>query len=152
MTAMTLHARSIALVAASLPALFAGGPAWAAIEVLVAQSPAPPPGAPTAAVYVSLRNTGSRADQLLGASTPVAGMTMIHSERFEGGMMRMRAESMLPIAPGATLAMHAGGTHVMLMDLKRPLLAGERFPIVLHLARAGDVRAEVVVLPLGSRP
>jgi periplasmic copper chaperone A len=152
MAAMTLHARSSAVVAACLSALLAGGQAQAAIEVLVAQSPAPPPGAPTAAVYVSLRNTGKLADQLLGASTPVAGMAMIHSEKLEGGIMRMQAEPALPVAPGATLAMHAGGTHVMLMDLKRPLLAGQRFPIVLHLARAGEVRAEVLVLPLGSRP
>jgi len=149
---MTMHARPGALVPAMLLALAAAGPAQAAIEVLAAQSPAPPPGAPTAAVYVSLRNTGNQADQLLGATTPVAGMTMIHSERLQGGLMRMQAESSLPIAPGATLAMHAGGMHVMLMDLKRPLLAGQRFPIVLRLEKAGAVRAEVVVLPLGSRP
>jgi len=149
---MTLLSRPRAFATALMLALVAAGPAQAAIEVLVAQSPAPPPGAPTAAVYVSLRNTGKQADQLLGAATPVAGMAMIHGEQLEGGMMRMRPESSLPIAPGATLAMHAGGTHVMLMDLKRPLLAGQRFPLVLRLARAGEVRAEVVVLPLGSRP
>jgi copper(I)-binding protein len=133
-------------------ALAASSPALAAIEVLAAQTPAPPPGAPTAAVYLALRNTGKQADQLLGASTPVAGMAMIHSERLEGGVMRMQAEPGLPLASGATLAMHAGGTHVMLMGLNRPLLAGQHFPIVLRFAKAGDVQAKVAVLPLGSRP
>jgi len=152
MPAMTLHARSIAFFGVPLCALLAANAAQAAIEVLAAQSPAPPPGAPTAAVYVSLRNTGTQVDELLGASTPVAGMAMIHGQKLEGGVMRMRAEASLPIAPGATLAMHAGGTHLMLMDLKHPLLAGQRVPIVLRLARAGEVRAEVLVLPLGSRP
>jgi copper(I)-binding protein len=135
-----------------LLAFAACSPALAAIEVLGAQTPAPPPGAPTAAVYFSLRNTGRQADQLLGVSTPVAGMTMIHSERLEGGVMRMQAEPRLPLAAGATLAMHAGGTHVMLTDLKRPLLAGQHFPVVLRFARAGNVPAEVAVVPLGTRP
>jgi len=38
-----------------------------------------------------------------------------------------------------------GGYHIMLMDLKRPLNAGETFPITLHFARAGDITATVVV-------
>jgi copper(I)-binding protein len=156
---MILPARFPARFAASrtgglvlLVALAASVPARAAIEVLAAQAPAPPPGAPTAAVYLSLRNTGPQADQLLGLATPVAGMAMIHSERVEAGVMRMQAEAALPLAPGATVAMHAGGTHVMLMDLKRALVAGQRFPIILRMAKAGEVHAEVAVLPLGSRP
>jgi hypothetical protein len=136
-------------------ALALAGPAWAAgpgITVLAAATPAPPPGAPSAAIYLSLRNNGTQADRLLGLSTPVAGQAMVHSERIEGGVMRMQVEDALELLPGKTLAMHAGGTHVMLTDLKRSLVAGERFALLLRFARAGELRAEVTVLPLGSRP
>jgi copper(I)-binding protein len=132
----------------SVPALAATG----SVAVLSAVTPAPPPGAPTAAVYLSLRNGGAQPDLLLGASTPVAGQAMVHSERMAGGVMRMRAENALELPPGATLAMHAGGTHVMLVELRRTLVAGERFALVLRFAHAGELRTEVTVLPLGSRP
>ncbi len=38
-----------------------------------------------------------------------------------------------------------GGYHLMLMGLKQPLVAGERFPLTLHFRKAGDVPVEIVV-------
>lgn len=152
---MPKYLRQMLIVPSLLAALCAcpqARSAAAPIMVLAAVTPAPPPGAPTAAIYLSLRNSGAHADQLLAASTPVAAQAMIHGERLQGGVMQMRAEAALELAPGATVAMHAGGTHLMLMQLRRPLLAGEHFPLLLRFAAAGEVRAEVTVLPLGSRP
>lgn len=149
--AAAMARRTLRLLAAlllSAPTLAMSGE----LSVLAAVTPAPPPGAPTAAIYLRLRNNGAQSDQLLAASTPAAGQATIHSVRLAGGVLHMQTELALELRPGATLTMHAGGTHVMLMDLKRGLAAGDRFPLRLRFARAGELRCEVTVVPLGSRP
>ena len=141
------------LPARSAPADGAAPPAArATVQVLSAVAPAPPPGAPTMAVYLQLRNRGALPDALLAVSTPLAGEAMVHEQKMDGGMMRMRMLERLAVPAGATVAMHAGGLHVMLGTLARAPKAGERFPIRLRFERAGEVTAQVTVLPLGSAP
>ena len=145
---------ALCLAAAGLaaPVACAGQARAPAIDVLAAVAPAPPPGAPTVAVYLQLRNRAARPDALLGASSDIAGEAMIHSQRLDGGVMRMRMLPRLEIAPGASLAMHAGGIHLMLADLKGVPVAGGQFRIRLRFEHAGSVDAVVQVLPLGSAP
>jgi copper(I)-binding protein len=139
------------LLAGAAGAALPAGPA-AGIEVVSAVAPAPPPGAATMAVYLQLRNIGATPDALLAASTPLAGEAMIHVQQLDGGIMRMRMLARLEIPAGTTLAMHAGGVHVMLAALSRAPRAGEQFPIRLHFERARELTAQVQVLPLGSAP
>lgn len=75
-------------------------------------------------------NDGAR---LVGASSPVAGVVEIHEMVMEGSMMKMRAIPGLDLPPGRSVELKPGGYHVMLMDLKRPLKAGERIPVELRL-------------------
>jgi copper(I)-binding protein len=123
-----------------------------AIEVLSAVAPAPPPGAPTMAVYLQLRNRGARPDALLAVETPVAGEAMVHEQTMDGGIMRMRMLARLELPAGAGVAMHAGGTHVMLAALRSAPVAGTQFPIRLRFERAGALTVQVKVLPPGSAP
>ncbi|MFM2288114.1 MAG: hypothetical protein RL684_1257 [Pseudomonadota bacterium] len=104
------------------------------------------------AVYLQLRNRSTRPDALLGASSEIAGEAMIHSQQLDGGVMRMRMLPRLAIAPRASLAMHAGGIHLMLAGLKSVPVAGGQFHIRLHFEHAGSVDAVVRVVPLGSAP
>ncbi len=131
----------------------AASPATAAgIEVLSAVAPAPPPGAPTMAVYLQLRNHGARPDALLAVQTPIAGEAMVHEQKLDGGMMRMRMLARLELPAGVTVAMHAGGTHVMLAALSSAPVAGTQFPVRLSFERAAPVTVQVKVLPPGSAP
>jgi hypothetical protein len=43
------------------------------------------------------------------------------------------------------LALQPGGYHVMLGDLKRPLQAGDSFPLTLVFEKAGSIEVNVVV-------
>lgn len=70
---------------------------------------------------------------LVGAESAVAGVVEIHTMRMEGNVMRMRPVPRLELPPGHTVELKPGGYHVMLMELKRPLKAGESVPIKLKL-------------------
>jgi hypothetical protein len=104
-----------------------------------------PPGAKTGAVYLDIVNTGN-ADRLLGAEAgDVAGYIEMHATLFEGNMMRMRKVEAIDLASGATTSLKPGGMHIMLIDMKQPLQAGQDFPLTLRFEKAGMIRVSVPV-------
>lgn len=104
------------------------------------------PGQPGGAAYVSIENRGSAADRLVGASSPVAGKTEIHTMSMQDNVMRMREVDAITIDPGTRIVMRPGeGYHLMLLNLKKPLKAGEQFPLTLRFAKAGKVEVTVEV-------
>ena len=107
---------------------------------------ATPNGAPTAAGYLTVTNHGQTADRLLGGSTPLARSIEPHTMSMNGGVMRMRlAPEGFEIAPGATLTLAPGGNHLMLVAPAHTFKAGERVPVTLRFARAGEVKVDFVV-------
>ena len=119
-------------------------PPASGVEVEEAWARPTPPAATVAAVYMTLRNRGA-ADRLLRLASPLAGRVELHQTSSEGGMMRMRQLPFAPVAAGGQLVAAPGGLHVMLLQLKRPLAAGEEFPLTLLFATAGEVRIKVKV-------
>ena len=113
---------------------------------------ATPPGAKTAAVYFTLDNVGNATDRLLRASTPVAGGVVLHQMAQRDGMMVMRAVPSLEVIPGGRLELSPGGYHLMLIELKQPLKAGEQFPLVMTFEHTGTVTATVLVEDMGATP
>jgi periplasmic copper chaperone A len=98
-----------------------------------------PPGARVGGAYFTLENRGRAADRLVRVDSPVAGSAELHSMAMEGNLMKMRPIVALDIPAGAKVALAPGGYHVMLVDLKRPLVAGEAFPLRLTFERAGTI-------------
>jgi copper(I)-binding protein len=83
--------------------------------------------------FMSLRSAeGAR---IVGAASAVAGATEIHEMKMDGNVMRMRAVPVLDLPPGQLVELKPGGFHVMLMNLNRPLAAGEKFTIELRVER-----------------
>jgi copper(I)-binding protein len=111
---------------------------------------ATPPGATVAGAYLKVRNAGKESDRLVRAASPVAGMVEIHEMLFEQNVMKMRAIPGLEIKPGATVTLQPGSYHVMLMDLKEPLVAGQKFPMTLTFEKAGSVELTVEVEAAGA--
>ena len=97
------------------------------------------------AAYVSMHNTGKATDQLIGVRTPVAKRAELHTHIMDKGIMRMRPLKAIELSPGAPAVMRPGGDHIMLMGLTRKLKQGERFPITLRFAKAGEVTVMVTV-------
>jgi copper(I)-binding protein len=105
-----------------------------------------PANAPVIGGYLTLTNTGSQPDTLVGGSATIAERVEIHEMRIEDGVARMRP---LPagqeIAPGATVELQPGGTHLMFINPERAFSEGERFEVTLEFANAGEVAVEFVV-------
>jgi copper(I)-binding protein len=89
------------------------------------------PGQPVGGAFMKL--TSNRDARLVGASSPVAGVTQVHMMKMQDGMMIMREIKSLPLPKGRTVELAPGGYHIMLMELKHPLKAGESVPITLRV-------------------
>ncbi len=109
-------------------------------------------GMPTGVAYLSITNKGRQQDTLISASTPAAARVEFHRTSFESGMARMRPAGVLVIQPNATLTAEPGGLHLMLVDLKAPLVAGTSVPLVLQFKSAGEITVQLTVEPQGSAP
>jgi copper(I)-binding protein len=76
--------------------------------------------------------TSAQGGRLVSAASPVAGVVEIHEMAMEGTTMKMRAlTNGLELPAGKTVELKPGGFHVMLMDLKQPLKAGDTVPLTL---------------------
>ncbi len=70
-----------------------------------------------------------------------------HRTSFEAGMAKMRPAGALVIEPGNTLTAAPGGLHLMLVDLKTPLVNGASVPLVLTFKSAGEVTVQLQIEP-----
>jgi copper(I)-binding protein len=62
----------------------------------------------------------------------------------DGNVMKMRAlANGLELPAGKAVALKPGGYHVMLMDLKQQLKAGDAVPVTLVVEGAGKVRETI---------
>lgn len=133
----------------SIPVAYAEAP----IKVTDAWVRATVPGQKVAGVYVEIRS-GSNA-RLVGVRSPAAKSAEIHSMSNAGGVMKMRRLKGLDLPAGRSVRLEPGGNHIMLLDIKKPLDAGERVPLTLVVEQKGkrksiSVQAEVRALREGG--
>jgi len=83
--------------------------------------------------------------RLVGASSPVAGVTEVHEMKMEGDVMKMRALPVLELPAGKAVTLAPGGYHVMLLDLKAPLARGTNVPLTLVFRDAKGVESRLDV-------
>ena len=101
-------------------------------------------------VYVTL--TSLTDDRLMGASSPIAGRAEVHEMTMDGGVMRMREQKDgIALPAGKPVALAPGGYHIMLMDLQKPLVAGQVFALQLRFQHAPPMGLEVKVAPIGAQ-
>lgn len=82
--------------------------------------------------------------RLIGASSPVAGVTEVHEMKMEGDVMKMRAvPGGLDLPAGKTVELKPGGYHMMMMDLKAPLAKGSTVPLTLVFKDAKGVESRM---------
>jgi copper(I)-binding protein len=127
--------------AASLLALSAQ--AWAQTTVTEPWVRATVPQQKASGMFAQITSTGG--GKLVSASSPVAGIVEIHEMKMEGNTMRMRAIEGLELPAGKAVELKPGGYHVMLIDLKQQLKAGDTVPVTLVIQGAGGQRETVEV-------
>jgi copper(I)-binding protein len=103
-----------------------------------------PPVAKNNAAFVTLTN-GSRRDALVGVSTPAAETAELHQMSMAGGIMRMQRLPLINLAPNQKLDFGPGSRHIMLINMKQPLKAGDKVPLTLKFRKAGDITVQAEV-------
>jgi periplasmic copper chaperone A len=141
----------MAILIAVAPAAFAQGGATSTIAVEQPWARATPAGAMTGAAYMTIANKTNTADRLTAASSDVAAKVQIHEMAMVNGVMQMRQlVDGLAIPAGGSVTLKPGGYHVMLIGLKKRLIAGQTLPLTLTFAKAGNISITVPIQAIGA--
>jgi periplasmic copper chaperone A len=132
--------------------------ASACMAVLAQTAPVKVEGAWARATVQGQRGTGAfmsltakDSAQLVGVSTPVAGVAEVHEMKMEGDVMKMRALPLLDLPAGKKVELKPGGYHIMLMDLKAPLAKDSTIPVTLLFKDAKGVQSKLELkLPVAT--
>jgi len=143
----------LAVLLTDAPAAHAKDFRAGSLDLVGPWSRATPKGASVGAGYLTIRNTGSTADRLVGGASDVAPKFEVHEMSMDNGIMKMRPiKDGLEIKPGETVALKPQGLHIMFLGLKKPLAQGDRIKATLEFEKAGKVDVEFDVTGAGGPP
>ena len=117
------------------------------------------PEATTSAAYMTIASKDG--DVLTNVSVPatIAGMAQLHETTTSGesmdsmdsmddesmaSMKGMKEVEQIDIPAGGSVQLKPGGYHVMLMELAKPIAAGDTVPVTLTFEKAGEVTVDAV--------
>ncbi|MCX9155403.1 copper chaperone PCu(A)C [Niveibacterium sp. 24ML] len=100
-----------------------------------------------------MKLTAASRASLVGAASPVAGKVEVHEMKLLADNMKMSPVQKLALPAGKTVELKPGGYHVMLMDLRQQVKAGDIVPLTLEIEQDGKrekIEVEAAVRPLGD--
>ncbi|MDQ1813373.1 copper chaperone PCu(A)C [Massilia sp. CCM 9210] len=135
----------------ALIALYAlASSAFAQVKVDAPWARATVPVQKTSGAFMQLQS--AKDARLVGASSPVAGTVEMHKMEMQGDQMKMQQVDAIDLPAGKAVKLASGGYHLMLIDLKRQLKAGDSVPLTLTVEHPNKKREsmtiEVPVKPL----
>jgi periplasmic copper chaperone A len=89
-----------------------------------------------------MKLTAPQAMRLVSVSSPVAGVAEIHEMKMEGTVMQMRAMPELNLPANKVVELKPGSYHLMLMDLKTPLMKDTSVALTLTFKDAKGVETQ----------
>ncbi len=146
-----LRTLAFAAALALMPAaVFAGEATQGDIMITNAWARATPKGAAVGAGYLTVQNHGAAADTLTGGTADFADV-QIHEMKMVGNVMKMRElKDGLAIPANGEVKLAPSGYHVMFVNLRLPLVKGEKAHVTLTFARAGAVAVDFEVQGVGA--
>jgi copper(I)-binding protein len=106
---------------------------------------ATPPKALVGRAYVKITNTSDETAHLIGVRTDAAGSAEIAGIRILQNVPNLRRLFNIDIPAGRSIVFAPGGYHILLRNLKKPLVVGDKVNIDLQFENAGDVSAVFTV-------
>ena len=122
------------LTVLALGSLILSGAAWAhadAAHVKVENAWARASVAGQQASGAFMRLTAQEPLKLVGVQTSAAGVAEVHEMKMDGDVMRMRAIEALDLPKDVAVDLKPGGYHLMLQQLKAPLVKDTQVPVTL---------------------
>lgn len=96
-------------------------------------------------VFMVIKNTSGQADKLVGAAYEDAMMTGVHQTVMKDGVMTMSEIPSLDTPANGQVELKPGSYHIMIMELKKDLKAGDKISVTLTFEKAGKVTVEAEV-------
>ena len=107
------------------------------------------PGQSVAGAYLDI--TSKQTAKLVAVYSPVSPDVQIHWMQMDGDVMRMREVGAIDLPKNTPVSLKPGGYHLMLMQLKKSIHAGESVPLTLVIETQGK-RESVKVNALAQKP
>ncbi len=121
------------------------------ITVLDLMAPVASAGMANGSIYFTLQNGTDQPLHLQGATADVADALSFHETVNDNGVMRMIAQpDGFTITAGGNLVLEPSSKHLMLENLRAPLVAGEHFVLTLTFADADPLTLTVPVMEHGG--
>lgn len=120
------------------------------ITVYEPWSRATAPGARVGVGFMQIESEGVD-DRLLASWSSASERVELHTMSMENNVMRMREVKAIELPAGRRVPLRPGGYHLMLMDLREPLRAGDEIDVGLRFEKAGELRLRVRVLPMNAQ-
>ena len=90
--------------------------------------------------FASFTNKTDHTVTILGGSTDIAPMVQTHEVVMnKGAMVMQEKKGGIAIKPGETVTLEPGGLHIMLMNLKKAILEGDKITLTIDFDGAKDV-------------
>lgn len=97
------------------------------------------------AAYMVIENKGTKGDRLLRVEGNVADAIEIHMTDVQNDIMTMRPVESVEIPAGGQVSFEPGGLHIMLINLREPLTAGNRVKLTLVFESSDPIAVEAEV-------
>ena len=101
-------------------------------------------------VYLNIFNQGKKNDRLISVETEIAKRAEFHTHLLKNGIMSMEKIKGIEVNMGEPTVLQPGGSHIMLIGLKKSLREGAIFQITLTFENAGKRLQNVLVQKAGS--
>lgn len=107
------------------------------------------PGRP-AAGYMTVKNSGTTADAITAASSPLAKRIELHEHSMDGGIMRMRQVEQVEVPAAGEVVFSSGGYHLMISGLDKSVKPGDALPVTLTLKSGKNIEVDYHVGKVGD--
>src|SRR5215469_11878696 len=115
----------------------------AALKVADAWVPAAEKVGADVPLSLTIQNETAADDTLLRVRCPVANFSERHTVDRGEGAPAMRSVRSIPVAASGATVLKADGYHIMLLQTRQPLAAGDKFTCAIDFQKAGTIETEV---------
>jgi len=141
--------KSIFKISLAIASLALAGQALAQVDVSQAWVRATVAQQKATGAFLQLK--AKRDSRLIEAHSKAAGVVEVHEMVMDGSTMKMRAVPALELPAGQLVELKPGGLHVMLMDLKQPIKAGDKLVLTLVFEDKASKQRESVEVQAEAR-
>ena len=120
------------------------------VEIDGAYARASIPNVPNSAAFFVIKNNSDKDIAITSANSDIAEKNELHTHRKENQMMKMMKIEKLVVPAKSSLELKSGGDHVMLIGLKKELIAGDEISLELSFSDGDKKKIKVPVKDLAS--